>query len=52
MYCCTVALIGPRRWAKITLAKHIISKIKNAVCLDFERPADAKKIRDPEVFLN
>ncbi len=51
-YCCTVALIGPRRWAKITLAKHIISKIKNAVYLDLKRPVDANKLRDPEIFLN
>ena len=45
-----VVLFGPRQCSKITLAKHIISKIKNAVYLDLERPVDANKLRDPEVF--
>ncbi len=44
------ALLGPRQCGKTTLAKHIISKIRNAVYLDLERPVDANKLRDPEVF--
>ncbi len=45
-----VALLGPRQCGKTTLAKQIISRIKNAVYLDLERPGDANKLRDPELF--
>ena len=45
-----VALLGPRQCGKSTLARHIISKRKDAQYLDLERPSDVNKLRDPEAF--
>ena len=44
------ALLGPRQCGKSTLARHIISKRKDAQYLDLERPSDVNKLRDPEAF--
>ena len=47
-----VALLGPRQSGKSTLAKAIITNIKDSVYLDIERPSDMNKLRDPEAFLS
>ena len=47
-----VALLGPRQCGKTTLAKHIISGLPDALYLDLERPSDANKLRDPELFFS
>lgn len=44
------ALLGPRQCGKSTLAKAIISEIKNAIYLDLERTSDLNKLQDPERF--
>lgn len=45
------ALLGSRQVGKSTLARQI-GQGCNAVFLDLERPADAAKLRDAELFLN
>jgi len=45
-----VALIGPRQCGKSTLAKTVLSPIKNSLYLDLERPSDLNKLNDPEAF--
>lgn len=42
------ALLGPRQCGKSTLAKKIIEREPNALFLDLERPADQRKLEDPE----
>lgn len=46
-----VALLGPRQVGKSTLAR-MIAQERRAVFVDLERPADAAKLRDAEIFLN
>ena len=45
-----VALIGPRQCGKSTLAKTVLSPIKNSLYLYLERPSDLNKLNDPEAF--
>ncbi|RMG60429.1 MAG: ATP-binding protein [Bacteroidetes bacterium] len=45
-----VALLGPRQCGKSTLALHTISGAEDFVYLDLERPADLRKLEDPELF--
>ncbi len=46
------ALLGPRQAGKSTLARHVLSKWPgDSVYLDLERPSDARRLRDPELFL-
>jgi len=46
-----VALLGPRQVGKSTLAKRIAASwASEPVYLDLERPADLKKLSDPEVY--
>jgi uncharacterized protein len=47
-----VAILGPRQSGKSTLAKALISVMKDAIYLDLERPSDMNKLRDPEAFLS
>jgi len=46
-----VALLGPRQCGKTTLARQFIEGAKG-LYLDLERPADAQKLADPELFLS
>ncbi|HVK54451.1 MAG TPA: ATP-binding protein [Burkholderiales bacterium] len=46
-----VALLGARQVGKTTLAKSIVATSSNAVYLDLERPSDAAKLAEPELFL-
>jgi uncharacterized protein len=47
-----VAIVGPRQVGKTTLAKSIIKKIKKpAIYLDLELNSDARKLQDPQLFL-
>jgi hypothetical protein len=46
-----VALLGPRQCGKTTLAKQILA-VRGGTYLDLERPADALKLSDPELFLS
>ena len=49
------AILGPRQCGKSTLAKHVISTLKEgrqSVYLDLERPSDLNKLEDPEWFLS
>lgn len=46
-----VALLGSRQVGKSTLARQI-AQGRNSVFLDLERPADAARLRDAEIFLN
>ena len=46
-----VALVGPRQVGKTTLARAIAHKFGHAVYLDMERPSDAAKLADPELYL-
>jgi len=46
------AILGPRQCGKSTLAKHLLSELKNdALYLDLERPSDLQKLEDAEWFL-
>lgn len=47
-----VAVLGPRRSGKSTLARAITSKRKDSISLDLERPSDLNKLTDPELFLD
>lgn len=46
-----VALLGARQVGKSTLARKILSGIKESVYLDLEDPRDYAKLRDPLAFL-
>jgi predicted AAA+ superfamily ATPase len=46
-----VALLGPRQVGKTTLARAVARKLGHAVYLDLERPSDAAKLADPELYL-
>lgn len=47
---CT-AILGPRQCGKTSLAQ-TISKDRQAVYLDLERPADLRRLQEPELFLD
>ena len=47
---CT-ALLGPRQCGKTSLAQRI-SKDRKSVYLDLERPADLRRLQEPELFLD
>ena len=46
-----VALVGPRQAGKTTLAQAIARKLGQAIYLDLERPSDAARLTDPELYL-
>ncbi len=46
-----VALLGPRQVGKTTLARNVARKLGHAVYLDMERPSDAARLADPELYL-
>jgi uncharacterized protein len=46
-----VAVLGPRQCGKSTLAKYYLGKREAGSYLDLERPSDAKKPAEPELFL-
>ena len=46
-----VGLVGPRQVGKTTLARAVARKLGNAVYLDMERPSDAARLTDPELYL-
>ena len=46
-----VALVGPRQAGKTTLAHAVARKLGHAVYLDLERPSDAARLADPELYL-
>ena len=45
-----VALLGPRQCGKSTLALHSVDGHDDFLYLDLERPADLRKLEDPELF--
>ena len=45
-----VAILGPRQCGKTTLAGMFAEQQENMVMLDLERPADIRKLEDPEAF--
>ena len=47
-----VAILGPRQCGKSTLAREILSSIKNSIYLDLEKPSDFNKLNEPEVFFS
>jgi len=47
-----VAILGPRQCGKSTLARAMVQKYRDSVYLDLERPSDARKLQDPEIFFN
>ena len=46
-----VALVGPRQAGKTTLAHAVARKLGDVVYLDLERPSDAARLADPELYL-
>ncbi len=46
-----VALLGPRQVGKTTLARNVARKLGHAIYLDMERPSDAARLADPELYL-
>jgi uncharacterized protein len=46
-----VALVGPRQVGKTTLARTLVRKTEQAVYLDMERPSDAARLADAELYL-
>ena len=47
-----VAVLGPRRSGKSTLARIIMQGHKDGAYLDLERPSDIRKLSEPEIFLD
>lgn len=46
-------LLGPRQCGKSTLARHLLADWpEESVHLDLERPSDARRLNDPELFLS
>ena len=46
-----VGLVGARQVGKTTLARTVARRFDAAAYLDLERPSDAAKLRDPELYL-
>ena len=46
-----VGLVGPRQVGKTTLARVVARELGHAVYLDLERPSDAARLTDPELYL-
>lgn len=46
-----VALLGPRQVGKTTLARHIAEDFPGSLYLDLERPADLRRLDDPDAYL-
>lgn len=46
-----VALVGPRQVGKTTLARALVAGRTDVVYLDLERPSDAARLVDPELYL-
>jgi len=46
-----VGLVGARQCGKTTLARAVARKVGRAVYVDLERPSDAARLTDPELFL-
>lgn len=47
-----VVMLGPRQCGKSTLARTLLKAWPEAVYLDLERPAEARQLTDPELFLD
>ena len=45
-----IAILGPRQCGKSTLAKMLLSSLKEYIYLDLERPSDMNKLQDAEAF--
>jgi len=45
-----VAILGPRQCGKSTMARRIVSGIKNAIILDLEKPSERARLTEPELF--
>lgn len=45
-----VALLGPRQCGKTTLARQLVGGREDAVYLDLERPADQRRLTDPDLY--
>lgn len=46
-----VGLVGPRQVGKTTLARSLVGDGGEAIYLDLERPSDAAKLGEPELYL-
>ena len=46
-----VALLGPRQVGKTTLARSIAKSYPESIYLDLERPADVRRLDDPDAYL-
>jgi predicted AAA+ superfamily ATPase len=46
-----VAVLGPRRCGKSTLAKAVLAARRDGLYLDLEKPSDLARLREPELFL-
>ncbi len=46
-----VGLVGARQVGKTTLARAVARRVGHAVYLDLERPSDAARLTDPELYL-
>lgn len=46
-----VAILGPRQCGKTTLALAIAKETEPSIYVDLERPSDARKLTDPELYL-
>ena len=46
-----VGLVGPRQVGKTTLARAVARRFGESVYLDLERPSDAARLADPELYL-
>lgn len=46
-----VAVLGPRQIGKTTLARGIADADRESVYLDLERPADRRRLSDPDLYL-
>jgi len=45
-----VAILGPRQCGKTTLALAIAKETEPSIYVDLERPSDARKLTDPELY--
>jgi predicted AAA+ superfamily ATPase len=47
-----VAILGPRQCGKTTLALAVAKETEPSIYVDLERPSDARKLTDPEIFFH